>query len=108
MIRGAAIGDGELLSQVALNVHVGESWLELLLISDEVEIDVLRTESRLQVSVSNVWSSFDVLSNGLLHVIHIIVLRGKLELSPSIFGSDIGDIRSINLARVLAGNGGMT
>lgn len=108
MLGRVTVGDSELLSQVALNVHVGVSLLELLLISDEVEIDALGTESRLQVSVSNIWGCFDVLSNGLLHVIHVIVLRGSLKLSPSVFSSNIGDMGSINLARVGAFNGRMT
>jgi hypothetical protein len=97
-----AEGDRVLTVQFTLEVHVSVRNCQLLLDSDQVDVEVLAPKSSLQLNPSGVRCSLDVLEDGFLHLVHVTLLRGRLQFSPCLFSRDIFDIRPIDLAVAFA------
>jgi hypothetical protein len=108
VVGGQAPGDRKLLVQVALKIHIGIGHGKLLLHSNEVHFNLVRAKSLLQLRVSDVRESLEVLQSSLLDVIEVALLGGSDQLGPSSLSRDIVDVRTINLARILALDSNMT
>ena len=102
VVRGQAPGDRKLLVQVALEIHIGIGHGKLLLHSNEEHFNVMRAKSLLQFRVGDIGESLEVLQGSLLDVIEVTLLGCSDQLGPSNLSRDIGDVRTVNLARILA------
>lgn len=102
VVRGQAPRDRKLLVQVTLEVHIGIGQGKLLLHSNEKHVNLLRAKSILQLGISGIGSDLEVLQGSFSNVIEVAVIGGSNQLVPSNLGRDICDVRTVDLARILA------
>jgi hypothetical protein len=100
--RWLAIGNGVLLIQITLEIHVGKGDCQILLKSDEVNLQILGAESLLQINVSDIRRSLNVLLNSILHVIKVALSGSINKLSPSSLSRNISDTGTVDLSGILA------
>jgi hypothetical protein len=98
-----SIRNSVLLVNVALDVHVGEDLNEGALSGDEPETKVLIDQSLLELTVCYLAvDSLDVLLYGFLGIVDILLDNSLLDFLPGHLGGNIGNVVSVDLARVLA------
>lgn len=107
-VRRETPSDRELLIKVALQVHVGVSNSKFLLISDQIDWNILGTESLLQSQVSSVRSSLNILMESFLDIIKISLLGTLLEIIPSFWSRNVLDVVACKLTGILTLNSLMT
>lgn len=109
MLELEAVGDGILLAEVTLKVHVGESRNGVgLLQGDEPSTNALSAEGRLEILISTSGVRLDVDLHGVLNIIDIALVNGSDNHLPGLFGALILNVITVDDTRILASGGGMT
>lgn len=103
-----AVGDGVLLVQVSLEVHIGVRREQGSLLGNEVQVQATVKNALLKLDESHLRAGFRVLLDGVLHAIHVASLDGLLKLLPGIIGSRVGNMAAVDDARVLTFGAAMT
>lgn len=91
-----------LLSQVALEVHVGHGLLHLKLHCNQKDADIMLSKGVLEGNEVCVWKGLDVGPDGFFGVEHVIICNSLLDFGHSSGWLEVLDIGSVDLPRVLA------
>jgi len=98
-----AIRNAELLSHVALEIHVGEDGDQGSLSGNQEKINAFVEQAFLEFSVGDSTTrSLNVLLDGFLCVIHISLQDGLFDLVPGFIRGEISNVISVHLACILA------
>lgn len=85
-----------------MKVHVGLSRKKIFLQRDEPETDILITKGLLESRVSSVSTSLHILLDSHLDIFHVLLNDSALESLPGLASLHKLDVRSVELARILA------
>ena len=101
-LLGKAVGNSVFLVDVALEIHVGKDLDEGSLSRNEPETNALLDQGFLKLLVGDVAiHGLDVLIDGFFGVVDIFLSDRLLDLLPGNVGVDVGNVITIDLARLL-------
>lgn len=104
-LLGEAVGHSVLLASVAMHVHVGKGAREGALKGNEPQVDLVVNEAALDVTerggVAKGDHGLDVLLQGLLGIVNVTLLDGLFNAGPSLVGSDVLDMITVDGARLV-------
>jgi hypothetical protein len=95
---GKAPSDGIFLIKVTLEIHVGVCRGQLLLETNEVDTEILGTETLLDLDVSGIGGSFEVTEGSFLDVIKIALAGSNANLLPGNLGLNVFDAGIFDLS----------
>ena len=95
------VGHSVLLTQVALEIHVGEGRSETLLNGDEPGWDFLFTEGALKLRISRLRRRLDINLNAFFQIVTVAIPGSGTDKGPGLFGSHVRNMAAIDLASVL-------
>jgi hypothetical protein len=95
------VRDGILAVQIPLEIHVGVRREQLALCCNEIEAQLVAHDPLLELAIRDVGAGLDVLFNGILDIVHVALLDGRLEFDPGFVGGRIRNIAAIDDPGVL-------
>jgi hypothetical protein len=96
------IGGKPLSVEIALKIHQGPHGMQLLWDGNDPDLDILLTESLLNVEISGVRLGLDIDLNGLLDLMNLALMGCLEDLLPGFLRRHVRQMRAINETSILA------